>query len=89
MPPFGTWITTIGALVAMLFALTPWVYRGARWLVRGSYVLAALMIGNGLNHLLSPRYLGRFLPGEYTSPLLIAASIWLIVQARKAHECAT
>ena len=36
------------------------------------------MIANGVHHLVSPLYLGRFLPGQYTSPLLILASLWLI-----------
>jgi hypothetical protein len=36
------------------------------------------MIANGVNHLASLSYLGRFLPGQYTSPVLILASLGLI-----------
>jgi protein-S-isoprenylcysteine O-methyltransferase Ste14 len=38
-----------------------------------------------MNHLASPLYLGRFLPGQFTSPLLIGSGIWLIVQARRVE----
>ena len=79
---FGEWLTILIGAVASLLALTPRISRGAAWTIDASYVLAAIMIANGVHHLLSPLYLGRFLPGHYTSPLLIFASVWLIATAR-------
>ena len=85
-PRFEVWLAILIVVVSLLITLTPLVYRGARWLRTGSYVFAGLMIANGVNHLVSPIYLGRFLPGHYTSPLLIAGSIWLIAKARRGFE---
>jgi protein-S-isoprenylcysteine O-methyltransferase Ste14 len=82
---FSWWLTVLILTVGALAALTPLVYRGVRWLRPASYVFASVMIANGIHHLLSPLYLGRFLPGQYTSPLLIFASAWLILKARQAR----
>jgi hypothetical protein len=84
--PFGVtfrfWIATLTLAVTALLAAAPLVSRGTSWAPAASYAFGAAMIANGVNHLLSPLYFGRFLPGQFTSPLLIAASIWLIVKAR-------
>jgi hypothetical protein len=84
MPAYSVWLAVIASLVVFVFVLTPWAFRGPLWVILGSYVFAALMIGNGVNHLLSPLYLGHFLPGQWTSPLLIWASIQLVA---KANAC--
>jgi protein-S-isoprenylcysteine O-methyltransferase Ste14 len=81
---FGPWLGILVVLVLTLLALAPLVARGVPWLTPASYVFGAAMIVNGVNHLVSPAYLGRFLPGAYTSPLLIVSAGWLIVQARRA-----
>lgn len=77
---YGEWLTILIIAVVGLIGVTPLVARGLHGLVPASYALAVLMIANGANHLLSPLYLGRFLPGQFTSPFLILASIWLIVR---------
>ena len=77
---FHEWLTWLAAGVIALTAMTPLVARGVRGFHTGSYVLALVMIANGVHHLASPLYLGRYLPGQYTSPLLILASLWLIRQ---------
>jgi protein-S-isoprenylcysteine O-methyltransferase Ste14 len=79
---FGTWLGVLIVAVVALTALTPRVARGAPWAPAASYIFAAIMVANGVHHLLSPLYLGRFLPGQFSSPLLIAAAVWLIVQTR-------
>jgi disulfide bond formation protein DsbB len=87
---FRLWITglTIGILV--LFALSVFVSRGARWTRPIAYVLALTMIANGVQHtigtILGTTIAVRFprpMPGFYSSPLLIAASIYLLMQLRK------
>lgn len=84
---FGVWISVLICALLLLLLLAPLVRRGARGLRGGSYVFAGLMVLNGCNHLLSPLYLdGRWLPGMYTSPLLIAASLWLMRQAHRASR---
>jgi protein-S-isoprenylcysteine O-methyltransferase Ste14 len=86
---FGAWLGTLTVVMAVLVALTPRVARGAAWAPTASYIFAGVMIANGMGHLLSPLYLGRFLPGHFSSPLLIAAALWLIVQARRAARATT
>jgi len=75
---FQAWLTMLVIGVGALTAMTPLVARGVRGFHAGSYVFALAMIVNGVHHLASPLYLGRFLPGQYTSPLLILSSLWLI-----------
>ena len=79
---FDSWLGILIVAVATLTALAPRVARGAPWAPAASYIFAAIMVVNGVHHLLSPLYLGRFLPGQFSSPLLIAAAVWLIVQTR-------
>jgi len=80
---FAGWLTMLIIGIVVLTAMTPLVARGVRGFKIASYLFAGLMIANGVNHLASPLYLGRFLPGQYTSPLLILASIWLILETRR------
>ena len=80
---YGDWLTVLVIGVAALTGMTPLVARGVRGFRIGSYVFAILMIVNGVNHLASPLYLGRFLPGQFTSPLLILTSIWLMLETRR------
>ena len=80
---FDTWIGVLIVAVVGLTALTPRIARGAPWAAAASYIFAAIMVANGVHHLLSPLYLGQFLPGQLSSPLLIAAALWLIVQTRR------
>ena len=42
-----------------------------------------LMLVNGLGHLGGSIYFRRMMPGAYSAPLLIAASIYLLVAARR------
>ena len=87
--PFDLWLGILVVAVTVLTALTPRVARGAAWAPSASYIFGAVMVANGVHHLFSPLYLGRFLPGHFTSPLLIAAAVWLIVQTRARSRRST
>src|SRR5262245_35231652 len=80
MPTFtlGTWLAGLMLLVAILFLLAPLAYRGAAVVRILALPYAAIMLLNGLGHLAGSVYFSRWLPGATTSPLLIAASIWLL-----------
>jgi hypothetical protein len=43
-----------------------------------------VMIGNGLVHTVGSIYVGRMLPGLYSSPLLVGAALLLLLIARRA-----
>jgi len=78
---FVPWITGLTVAVVVLLALTPFALRGARWMRPLAYVFGVIMLLNGLGHSLGSLYLGRLLPGVYTSPLLLVGSIYLLAKA--------
>ncbi len=82
---FDSWLLGLCVLVLLLLALAPLAYRGSRILRLAAYPYAAIMLLNGIGHLLASVYLGRWAPGATTAPLLIAASIWLLISGRVAR----
>jgi hypothetical protein len=78
---FGVWIAGLAAGIALMFLVSPLAFQGARWLVLVALPLSVMMIGNGLGHVGGSLYLRRFMPGVYSSPVLIAASVFLLIQA--------
>ena len=86
MPTFTflPWLTGLIAAVLLLMALSPLVFQGVRWLRPASYFFGVLMLLNGLGHTVGSLYFGRLLPGVYSSPLLLIASINLLMAASRA-----
>jgi hypothetical protein len=82
---FGVWLTGLCVLLILLLALSPLAYRGSPALRVTAFPYAAIMFLNGIGHLVGSIYLGRWAPGATTAPLLIIASIWLLVGSRAAH----
>jgi hypothetical protein len=79
---FETWLSLLIFAVAMLIAASYFVWKG-RWAMRPiSHVFAAFMLLNGLLHIAVSLYMGDFISGVYSSPLLLAASIGLIFYTR-------
>jgi Protein of unknown function with HXXEE motif len=75
---FRTWLALLVFAVVALVAVSWFVWRG-RWAMRPiSHVFAAVMLLNGLLHIAGSIYTGKFMPGVYSSPLLLAASVFLI-----------
>jgi len=82
---FEVWISLLIFAVVALSAVSYFVWTG-RWAMRPiSHVFAVFMLMNGLLHIAQSLYMREFMPGVYTSPLLLAASIALIVYTR-AYE---
>ena len=81
---FDVWITGLCALVIVLLALSPLAFRRSRFVRIAAYPYAAIMLLNGLGHLVGSVYLHRWAPGATTAPFLIAASLWLFAAA--AHD---
>ena len=78
---FSEWIAGLAILVAVLFALVPVAYRGARWITIIAIPFSVLMVGNGLLHIGSSIYMHRWMPGVFSSPILIVASVTSLVCA--------
>ena len=87
---FGVWLTGLIAGIALLFLLSSYAFRGALWLRIASIPLSLLVgIGNACLHLSSSAYYHRWMPGVYSSPLLLAAAILLLLAARKPQPIAS
>lgn len=71
---FAEWIVGLSIGIALLLALTPLAFQGRRWITIVALPFSVLMIGNGLGHIGSSLWFGRFMPGVYSSPVLIAAA---------------
>jgi hypothetical protein len=80
---FSFWLAGLVLAVLGLLALSPLAFRNNRWLVRLSYPFAALMFANGVGHVAYSLYRDAFMPGIWSSPLLLAASVWLFIAARQ------
>jgi hypothetical protein len=81
---FEVWISLLIFAILALSAASFFVWKG-RWAMRPiSYVFAGFMLLNGLLHIAGSFYMGTFLSGVYSSPLLLIASIFLIARTR-AH----
>jgi hypothetical protein len=78
---FETWLAGLITGIVLLLALSPFAYRGARWMMPLAYVFATIMLLNGLGHIAGSFYLGRLMPGVYSSPLLLGASLYLLYRA--------
>ena len=84
LPPFptfafATWITGLVVAITICLAVTPLAYRGNRILAGFAWFYAVVMVVNAVLHFVGSVYLDRWMPGVYSSPLLLAAAIYLIV----------
>jgi hypothetical protein len=92
MPQFGfrEWLVGLIVACAILACMAPLAYAGARGLRPLAWVLAVIMLLNGIGHTLFT-ILGRTVagitfarpaPGFYSSPALLAAALWMIARLR-------
>lgn len=92
---FREWLTGLIALIVLLAALTPFAFRNAPW-IRPVLYFCAIVIGilNALGHTLGTIFgqtvstvrFPRPAPGFYSSPLLLIAAIYALVQLRRTKR---
>jgi hypothetical protein len=92
MPTFeyGEWLAGLIVVNLVLLALAPYAFRGARWLRPIAYAFAAIILLNGVGHTLGTIFgrtvasihFARPMPGFYSSPALLAASIYMLFRLR-------
>lgn len=83
---FETWIAGLVVAILLLAALSMFVVRGAGWTRPLAYAFAILMLVNAIGHAVGTLFgrtvetvrFSRPMPGFYSSPLLAAASIYLL-----------
>jgi hypothetical protein len=87
---YETWIVGLTAAVVVLCILAVFVFRGTGWTRPAAYVFALVMAGNAVMHTVGTM-LGyivpsvpilRPMPGFYSAPLLMAASVYMLLQLR-------
>ena len=61
----------------------PGTRRGATGTRLASWIFAVIMFLNGANHLIWSLYSNRWLPGATSSPLLLAASVYLALSTAR------
>jgi hypothetical protein len=74
----SAWIAGLVLAITVALALTWSVIRGGTRIRIVTTVLAAIMVANASGHLLGSVYLGRVLPGSWSSPFLLAAALWML-----------
>ena len=77
---FSVWLGGLMAVIVVGFALSPVVGRGGRFMRVLAIGLGLLMILNALGHMAGSVYFGRVLPGFWSSPVLLAAAVYLTVR---------
>lgn len=84
--PTFTFVAWIGGLLSGVligYAMIPAVNRDGKFMRWLTLVLGILMLANATGHLLGSLYFGRILPGFWSSPFLLLASIFVIVRSLK------
>ena len=83
---FHVWILGLLAGILLLFVLVPVAFRGSRWLALLAMPFSVLMIGNALGHIGSSVFMGRLMPGVYSSPVLLVAALFTLVCALRVYK---
>ncbi len=80
---FPVWLTLLITGILLLLCLSPFAFRGDSWLRMASRPLGILVgVLNAALHLSSSVYFHRWMPGVYSSPLLLTAAIFLLASSR-------
>ena len=83
---FEVWLSLLIFAVVALTAVSYFVWKG-RWAMRPiAYAFAGFMLLNGLFHIAISVYMGELVSGVYTAPLLLVASVILIISTHAFHR---
>jgi hypothetical protein len=91
---FDVWLAGLITANVILFCASPLAYRGVRWMRPIAYGFAFIMFANGMGHTLGTVFgrtvysvhFPRPMPGFCSSPLLLAASVYLLFQLRRTSS---
>ena len=77
---FGAWLGGLIVAIIICFSLTPLVNRGRGFIRVFATVLGILMVANALAHMVGSAYIGRLLPGFWSSPVLLVTAVFVVVR---------
>ena len=80
---FRVWLTGLCLGILLAFCTSPLAFQGARWVIWAAFPLSVIMFGNALGHMGASLYRRRLMPGVYSSPFLLCASVYLFFCALK------
>ncbi len=83
---FRVWLAGLIGAIVLLLGLSLFVFKGAAWTRGASYLFGAIMLLNGCSHILGSIYSSRLLAGTYSAPLLVLASLALIIAIPRARQ---
>ena len=83
---FELWLRGLIISVIILFSLSSFAFRERGWIVLLAYFLGIVMVINAFSHFTGTIYLGKAMPGVYSSPFLLAAALYLLWSARESHK---
>jgi len=91
---YRQWLIGLMVANAVFLLLTPFAFRNAQWLRPLAYFYAGVHFLNGLGHTLATMFgqtvssvhFPRPAPGFYSSPLLLAGSIYLLIRLRASRR---
>jgi hypothetical protein len=84
---FGVWLGLLTAGIVLLLCLAPLAFRGSRWMRIAAWPLGLLIgVANASLHISSSIYFHRWMPGVYSSPVLLIAAIYLLTAAWVSRE---
>jgi hypothetical protein len=82
-----SFIITLGTAILFLLCLAPLAFRDSPKLRKIAVPLSIVAgIGNGLLHLLSSLYFSRWMPGSFSSPLLLLSGSFLLSTALQSRR---
>ncbi|MEX1185407.1 MAG: HXXEE domain-containing protein [Gemmatimonadaceae bacterium] len=83
---YPVWLAGLCAAVVILAAMTPLIQPHRRWAVFAAYAYGAVHAANAIAHL-TVSALGQWLaPGVLSSPLLLLAAGWLLLETRRVQS---
>lgn len=78
---FNVWLIGLIVMIVIGFAITPVFARGKKAMKIFTIVFGIIMIFNACGHLIGSIYLGRLLPGFWSSPLLLVSAGFVVAFA--------
>ena len=82
---FGIWLTLLIVAIIAGYALIPVVNRGGSIIRIITTVIGIVMVANGLGHTLGSIYSERILPGFWSSPLVLAAAVFVVIRGVRGN----
>ncbi len=76
---FEAWLGGLIIAIVICFSLTPRVNRGGKFIRIFATLLGMLMVVNALGHMIGSAYMGRLLPGFWSSPFLLGTAAMVVI----------